>query len=192
MILVMPTWRQWLEEQSAEAFRESEYYQRYAAFITSERLLALLERLDATLVFYIHPKLSEQITNFSTVSERVQLVPMGSKPLNEIMMECSALVTDYSSVCWDVLYMDKPVIYYHFDQARYVDEVGSYIDLNTELPGPVCKDTSEVVQAISDLIANDFTLSPEDVEKTNDWYAFKDTNNRKRTFDFLQERYPFD
>jgi hypothetical protein len=49
-----------------------------------------------------------------------------------------------------------------------------------------------VVQAISDLIANDFTLSPEDVEKTNDWYSFKDTNNRKRTFDFLQERYPFD
>jgi CDP-glycerol glycerophosphotransferase (TagB/SpsB family) len=117
---------------------------------------------------------------------------MGSRPMNEIIMECSACITDYSSVAWDVLYQEKPVVYFQFDQERYLDEVGSYIDLNTELPGPVCKDTSEVVQAISDLIANDFTLSPEDVEKTNDWYAFKDTNNRKRTFDFLQERYPFD
>lgn len=192
VILLMPTWRQWLEGVDGNIFLESDYYQAYSELIQNKELIDLLERANAKVKFFIHPKLSERLRHFASQSSSIELIEMGSRPMNEIIMECSACITDYSSVAWDVLYQEKPVVYFQFDQERYLDEVGSYIDLNTELPGPVCKDTSEVVQAISDLIANDFTLSPEDVEKTNDWYAFKDTNNRKRTFDFLQERYPFD
>lgn len=188
MILAMPTWRPWLEEQAPEVFRESEYYRRYSALITSPQLLELLERHDATLVFYIHPKLSAQIENFSTVSDRVRLVPMGSRPLNEIMMECSALVTDYSSVCWDVLYLDKPVAYYQFDQERYETEIGSYVDLDHDLPGDVCATQDELLAALEDMAARGFVLTEEQAKLAAEWFDQKDRNNCERTYRFLRGR----
>ena len=188
LILVMPTWRQWLEEQSAEVFRMSEYYQRYAELLGDQRLLDLLERYNARLVFYIHPKLSEQLSNFSAAGERVELVPMGTRPLNEIMMECSALVTDYSSVCWDVLYMDKPVAYYQFDQERYETEIGSYVDLNHDLPGDVCKTEDELLEALEGIATRGFTLTDEQAALAGEWFDQKDRKNCERTYRFLKGR----
>lgn len=186
-ILMMPTWRQWLEDVGDDVFLESDYYKAYSELIQSEEVAELLERTNATLKFFIHPKFSEQLRHFGSTIDRVELIEMGSRPLNEIIMECSALITDYSSVCWDVLYMDKPVIYYHFDQARYVDEVGSYIDLNTELPGKVCFDLDDLKKALASVMDNDFELDEADREVARQWFDFKDKNNRKRTYEFLLE-----
>ena len=35
------------------------------------------------------------------ISPRVTCIPFGQQPLNELMMRCKLLVTDYSSVCWE-------------------------------------------------------------------------------------------
>ena len=37
-ILLMPTWRGWLEDASEEAFKKSDYYKNYEAFLNSEKL----------------------------------------------------------------------------------------------------------------------------------------------------------
>lgn len=50
-------------------------------------------------------------------------------------MRCRMLITDYSSVCWDVLYQDKPSLFYQFDIDKYNEAHGSYIDMDTELFG---------------------------------------------------------
>ena len=55
-ILVMPTWRNWLEEVSDETFVASDYYRNYMALLNSDRLAAYLEQYDVYLDFYIHPK----------------------------------------------------------------------------------------------------------------------------------------
>ena len=51
------------------------------------------------------------------------------------MMRCSMLITDYSSVCWDVYYMDKPVLFYQFDYDMYNQAHGSYINMENDLFG---------------------------------------------------------
>ena len=184
-ILLMPTWRVWLEDVGDEAFLASEYYNAYSAFIQDPRIHALLERANATLEFCIHPKLADQLRHFSGASERVKLIPMGEEPINQLLMKCRALITDYSSVAWDVLYQDKPVVFYQFDQQQYLDEVGSYVDLNNDLPGPVCKDLDTLVQALEALVENHIELSPQNRAIAQRWFDFKDQNNRKRTYDFL-------
>ena len=186
-ILLMPTWRGWLEEQSDEVFRESEYFQAYSSLINSPRLAQILEKYDATLRFYIHPKLGYLINNFGSneLSPRVQLIEQGSEPLNEIMMECNALITDYSSVCWDMLYMDKPIVYYQFDQELYEETVGSYVDLNNDLPGDVCMTESQVFDALEACAKRGFTLTDEHAEMASKWFAYKDTKNRQRTYNFI-------
>lgn len=191
VILLMPTWRQWLEGVDDETFLTSDYYLAYSQLIQSKDLIRVLTEAHAKIKFFIHPKLCQQLRHFGSESECVELIEMGTQPMNEIIMECSACITDYSSVAWDVLYQEKPVIYYQFDQERYLEDVGSYIDFKTELPGPVCMNVDEVVAAIEDLAESDYTLKSKFEKLTKKWYAHRDTNNRKRTFDYLQELYPF-
>jgi len=187
-ILLMPTWRPWLEDKTADYFVQSDYFRRYSELIQDPRLERFLEDNDATLVFYIHPKLADQLANFQTASERVRLVPMGSQPLNEVMMESTALITDYSSVCWDMLYMRKPVVYYQFDQDRYLEVTGSYVDLNEDLPGDVCKGTDELFASLEALAARGFALDADDAALADEWFDARDTNNCKRIYRYLVSR----
>ena len=76
-ILLMPTWRSWLEDISEEQFKKSEYYQRYKAFLQDERLKTLLEKENITLNFYIHPKFREHIRSFQVEDRHIRLIPFG-------------------------------------------------------------------------------------------------------------------
>ena len=79
-ILLMPTWRSWLEDISEEQFKKSEYYQRYKAFLQDERLKTLLEKENITLNFYIHPKFREHIRSFQVEDRHIRLIPFGTSP----------------------------------------------------------------------------------------------------------------
>lgn len=111
----MPTWRSWLEEKSAEEFKASDYYKNYMKLLQSQKLARILKENDVKLIFYIHPKFKDYLSEFNVSGDNIELIPFGTEPLNEIMKKCSMLITDYSSVCWDVCYLDKPVLFYQFD-----------------------------------------------------------------------------
>lgn len=187
-VLVMPTWRAWLEETSEQTFLSSEYFLKYSSLIQSKTLGKLLEDNNIKLVFYIHPKLSEHIRLFTANNPRIELVEQGSRLLNEIMMESSMLITDYSSVAWDMLYMNKPVAFYQFDSDRYLSLTGSYIDFETELPGKICKEEWEVISEIDAACSNNWELSKRASALCEGWYSNKDKNNSKRTFEFLKQK----
>lgn len=103
----MPTWRSWLEDQSDETFRQSSYYREYAALLNDPKLREFLHQTHTELIFYIHPKLREYISAFHADDPLIRLIPFGSVPLNQLIMKCSMLITDYSSVSWDVYYLGQ-------------------------------------------------------------------------------------
>ena len=186
-ILLMPTWRPWLEEQDDETFVESDYYAAYSELIQNEELGKLLERHDAVLKFFIHPKLSERLHTFVANDARIELIPQGSTPLNQLLMECDMLVTDYSSVCWDMLFMGKPVVFYQFDRDVYEAVVGSYIDLKSELPGDSCLTSEDVIASIEKCAARGYAMEPEHEDLARSWFAYRDTRNSERTYAFIVE-----
>lgn len=187
-ILVMPTWRPWLEEQSQEVFEQSDYFMRYSSLVKNPQLAELLERYNVTLRFFIHPKLSELIGSFISDNPRIQIVKQGTIQLNRLLMESSMLITDYSSVCWDELYMNKPVLFYHFDSDLYEEVTGSYLDLSCDLPGPICKEEDQLIDQIEDYIVTGFALHPEDQKIADDWFPHRDTKNRERIFNFIESK----
>ena len=63
-ILVMATWRSWLEDVSDEEFMQSDYYNRYTSLLKSPELARILKEGKARVVFYIHPKFAGYIENF--------------------------------------------------------------------------------------------------------------------------------
>lgn len=187
-ILVMPTWRSWLEGKSDEFFCSSGYYRTYMSLFQNQELLSFLEETETTLTFYIHPKLREFMKNFHTQSSRIRLIPFGEAALNELIMKCSMLVTDYSSVCWDVYYLGKPVLFYQFDLELYEETNGSYIDMEKELFGDRCIEENQLTALIKEYVRNDFQEKEAYRKMREKAFAFGDRNNCRRTYDYIKKQ----
>lgn len=186
-ILVMPTWRSWLEDKDDDFFCRSEYYQTYMNLFQNKELLSLLEKAHTKMIFYIHPKLKEFINTFHAESSLIQLVSFGQCALNQLIMECSMLITDYSSVCWDVYYLEKPVVFYQFDHELYEKTNGSYLDMEHDLFGDRCIQETQLISCIEHYIQTDFCEKEEYKKMRKDLFAFRDHNNCKRICDFIDK-----
>ncbi|MBQ3281893.1 MAG: CDP-glycerol glycerophosphotransferase family protein [Eubacterium sp.] len=188
-ILMMPTWRAWLEDASNEQFQESEYYQKYVDLITSSELADLLRENGLYVVLYLHPKFAQYIETFQGAKDDlIRCVPFGEEPLNDIMMRAEMLVTDYSSVCWDMMFMNKPVIFYQFDRDKYLTAHGSYIDLEKDLPSDNTTSSEDVIRYLKDYIDNGFRIKDEYKKQVDSFYTFRDTRNSQRTYDYLMHQ----
>lgn len=71
--------------------------------------------------------------------------------VNELYIAADALVTDYSSVMFDYAILRRPIALFVPDYERYANDIrGFYFDLS-EVPGPRCETTGELVCALRDL-----------------------------------------
>ena len=67
----------------------------------------------------------------------------------DLYVAADALVTDYSSVFFDFVLTDKPMVFLAPDLVEYRDDNrGFYLDYHETVPGPVCLTTAEVVETL--------------------------------------------
>ena len=189
LILMMPTWRNWLEEVTEKEFRNSDYYRNYMALLNNPKLHSFLERKNVKMIFYIHPKFREYISAFATKSSHIQIVEFGSQPLNALLMKCNMMVTDYSSACWDVYYQGKPTLFYLFDYELYSQVQGSYVDMRTEAFGAATDDADELVRMMEALEENGFREDPKYAAMRDTLLPYRDDCNSERTYQILKEKF---
>ncbi len=189
-ILLMPTWRGWMEYDTDEEFRESEYFRVYASLLNSRKLRDLLEERGITLNFYLHPKFAAHIGQFRAGCPRIRLIPSGERPLNELLMRCSMLVTDYSSVAWDVYYQEKPVVFFPFDLELYEEMQGSYIDMERDAFGDVVRTEEELISAIQKYAGNGFHEDARHAARRDYLLPLRDDKNSERIYRKILEAKP--
>ncbi|MBK3495599.1 CDP-glycerol:glycerophosphate glycerophosphotransferase [Viridibacillus sp. YIM B01967] len=69
------------------------------------------------------------------------------------------LITDYSSVFFDYSNLRRPILFYTYDLEKYRDQLrGFYIDIESEVPGPLVKTTDEIIEAVLniDVVTEDY------------------------------------
>jgi CDP-glycerol glycerophosphotransferase (TagB/SpsB family) len=113
---------------------------------------------------------------------RITLVKPEDRPINELLMESSLLVSDYSSVVWDFFKMKKPVIFFHFDSDEYLKQHGSFIDFNAELIGPRASDVVAAVEEIGSALKNQFALPPKYLTAYERSFPLDDHKNCERIY----------
>ena len=57
-------------------------------------------------------------------------------------------ITDYSSVLFDYSLLDKPILFFAYDLEAYYDERGFYYPYESFVPGPIVRNTRELVEQI--------------------------------------------
>lgn len=59
------------------------------------------------------------------------------------------LITDYSSVMFDYSLLKRPMLFFAYDLEEYKDNLrGFYFDFLKEAPGPIAKDTTQLIESI--------------------------------------------
>ncbi|MFD1170902.1 CDP-glycerol glycerophosphotransferase family protein [Oceanobacillus caeni] len=187
-IFLMPTWRNWLEETEVDTFLESDYYKEYSSLLQSKDLAKELDRNNIILNFYLHPKFKPFIEDFKSYSPNIRIINFGEEKINDLIMRASLLITDYSSVAWEMYYQKKPVLFFHFDLNKYIDKQGSYMDLKKDLFGDVAYNSHELTIKILAYIKNGFQEDNRFSKNRKDYFEYVDNHNSKRIYNEIIKR----
>lgn len=72
--------------------------------------------------------------------------------ISELYLISDICITDYSSVFFDYANLRRPLLFFTYDLDKYRDVLrGFYIDMLTEVPGPLLFTTEEVIDAIKNI-----------------------------------------
>ena len=185
-ILVMPTWRG-SDYPQGDRFYKTAFYQQFQSMLDNSSLLRLLEERDLRLIFYPHIELQKELDKFHSPSERIILASWRDYDVQDLLMRCNLLITDYSSVFFDVGYMEKPVIYYQFDmdEFRKFHYQEGYFSYEEHGFGPVVQTEEALMKAISECIGNDFRMQKEYRNRLEAFYPVRDELNCERTYQIL-------
>jgi CDP-glycerol glycerophosphotransferase (TagB/SpsB family) len=191
-ILYMPTWRQWNSRKVT--LSGTEFFRQARAFLTDKALNECLARNGLTLQLYVHMWMREFFEDFKEgfSLENVEILDQGVD-LQEALLASALLVTDYSSVCWDFLFLDRPVLFYQFDLDEFLEHTGSYIDLRKELFGPVAGTAEEASAWVRKFIEEGFSalyFRPRMEEMKKFAFAHRDGKNCERLAREILSRLP--
>ena len=187
-ILVMPTWRYNLTGADKKTFTESRYYKTFSRLLQSERLKAILEKYDYELLFYPHMEMQKFIDCF-TSDGRVRVMSFKDCTVQELLINSDVLITDFSSVFFDYAYMEKPMIFYQFDEADFRKQHygKGYFTYETDAFGKVVFEENDVLSELEIILENNAKISQEYLDRINNFFTLRDTHNSERNFNAISE-----
>ena len=101
----------------------------------------------------------------------------------EILPNTDILITDYSSVFFDFLLTNRPIIFAPFDYEKYITKDRElYYDYDEVTPGPKCKNWEEVLEWIVKFKENPNLFKEEREEVKNRFHKYQDGRNCERVF----------
>ncbi len=141
--IYLPTFRDW-DRQGGKLFNDYGF--------NAKKLSAEFRKLDVTLDMKLHPEtvLPEDIMNDLDQSGNISFV--GYTDIYEHLGKYDFIITDYSSIYFDYLILDRPVIFAPFDLDKYKSGRGMYFDYHEVTPGIKAYSWPEVLDAIAVLV----------------------------------------
>ncbi|WP_435201160.1 CDP-glycerol glycerophosphotransferase family protein [Janibacter sp. GS2] len=188
-ILFMPTWRRYLaptlfsgSDETQVAYEGSTYERFMTDFLGSEQLADLLEAHDLTLQVVPHYNLRTVLRTPEVVSARIDVLDAATADIPALLRSCDLLVTDYSSVQFDVAYVGTPMVYCQFDEGEYTTghSAFSWFDPRRDGFGPVTCDADTTVSAIEHYAERGFVREAGYGERVRSVFAHQDHHNCER------------
>ena len=172
VILYLPTYR-----DSGKAYMNMDW----------ERLDELMEKLEATFFFKTHPvdRIKNEI-NCKNVVQLPQLIDV-----YDLLPQTGILISDYSSIVFDFMLLDRPIVYYTPDVNEFLSSSRALNFHPREIAvGPMCESFPELLTAIENIIqsgAADFDGKRKDVFPR--LHGFRDGRASERVLEVISNRY---
>ena len=190
-ITIAPTWRrnirgQWDETQRCEynnSHKESDFYKFYNRLINDPDLLSIMRKRGYSGKLRLHSLMHEQSYDYE--GNDLITVDIEKSSLIDEIMQTALLVTDYSSISFDYIYVGIPVIYTQFDSDTFYSSHSyyrGYFDYEQDGFGPISYDYESTIKEIIKAIENDCIMEDSYKKRADEFFAFHDTNNCLRIY----------
>lgn len=187
IILISPTWR---VLNPNDKFEESEYYNRIQSLLSNDKLNKLINENNYKIKFVLHPVFAKYKEKFMKLkNDNIQILETSQIKYYKLFNECKLLITDYSSIHFDVAFLEKPIIYYQFDKDYFMKHHyhKGYFDYDKDGFGKVTKTENDTIDEIEYYIKNNCKIRNEYKSKIEKTFQYLDHNNSKRVFDKILE-----
>lgn len=195
IITIMPTWRSYLGNNDRyaidglkkynEDFKTTAYFNFYNNLLNDEKLLKEAERLGYKIRFMPHPNIIPYINWFDR-KEEVEFCNIRTK-YREIFATSSLVVTDYSSVAFDFIYLRKPIVYTQFDKGmlleNHIYSNCGVFDYERDGFGEVEYNLKSTIDRIIEYMESGCELKDKYRERIDKFFAFNDKNNCLRIYE---------
>jgi len=173
-----------------DQFMATDFFHSIAELLKDERLMSFLDTWDLTLVLRTHFNLEKYISCFQEyLNDRIIIEDSASdRNLQQAMKDSMVLITDYSSIFWDMAYMHRPVILYQFDREAFLAERGLHafgVEESQMKFARVAKTSGNVIEHLEKIAAAGFALSPDEANNADDFFTWRDSNNCERLYHYL-------
>ena len=151
-----------------------------------EKLNMFLSEEGFTLDIKLHPfnqpseDLMQQLYHASNISF------LDYDAIYEIINEYDVLITDYSSIFFDYLLLDRPIIFAPFDKEVYIEEDREfYFEYDEVTPGPKAMNWDEVMTHLQK-----FNIAPQLYDKErqlikNKFHTYQDDKSTQRVYEAI-------
>lgn len=198
LVLVSPTWRTWLvpplenssqRRGSYDWFSSSDYAQAWLGLLRSPEIERVCQEQGLTLALLPHPNMEAALADVA-LPAHVQRFSFDETDVRELFARAAVLVTDYSSTAFNAAYIERPVVYFQFDQEDMLqgDHVGrpGYFSYEEDGFGPV---TTSLPDAVTEVVASlQAGRAPRSPWHERMVHAFpnRDDQNRLRVFEAIK------
>lgn len=192
LVVVMPTWREYLsgralgatnERAHRDDFMDSRYAQAWRAFLCDERLHKAAEEHGLQIAFMPHPNTQPYLEDFDLPAS-VRLLRYSDDKVRDVIAHAAVMVTDYSSIAFNMAYLHGPVVYFQFDRddfyGSHIERPG-YFDYEKHGFGPVTLEVDETVDAVLD-VARRGGAAPDYFERIQRTFPVRDGGNCQRVY----------
>ncbi|EHC1386915.1 TPA: CDP-glycerol:glycerophosphate glycerophosphotransferase [Campylobacter lari] len=190
-ILIMPTWRAGIvgnitnssKRGLKENLKQSEYFQKWNSLLNNDNLKKLCELYSYAIVFNPHPNIMPYLKEFNLLSH-VKIANQ-DESLQVLFCNSSLMITDYSSVAFEMAYLNKPVIYYQFDKEEFFTShtyQKGYFSYEKNGFGPVVENEENLLKELEILLKNNckpFGIYKDNIDST---FVFKDDKCCERNY----------
>lgn len=188
-VLFMPTWRRYLVPKlfgagndALTGYDGSTYQQFVHGLLASTRLAEALDEHDLTMLVVPHYNLAGLLRPEHLGSQRITILDGTTADIPRLLRSCALLVTDYSSVQFDVAFVGAPVVYAQFDRDEYAAGHGgtSWFDTERDGFGPVVTTVPDAAEAVAAYAGQGFTREQMYTDRVERVFSHSDHRNCAR------------
>ncbi len=124
-----------------------------------EKIYNELKKENYIFIFKWHPFIYNKIIAKAKNTEKYELYKKypefyfdlsKERDINDLLLMADILITDYSSLIFDYVFVNKPIIYFAYDLELYENDRGMYFPFKEYVYGSVVKNEEELIKAIKE------------------------------------------
>ena len=195
IIFIMPTWRDSLtgawdgtgqRREYNPNFSASPFAEAWRQLLCTPTLEALCRKYGYEVAFWPHPGFRDYLAEFDLPAHI--RVPAGQS-IQSLLKQSGLLITDFSSIAFDMAVLRRPTLYYHFESQdsylRAQNRRAGYFQYERDGFGPICGSREELLAALERSLAAGCRPEPHYLERMEQALDLNDGQCCRRTFECI-------